>query len=60
MLAVSLMIGVGRGRGTGSGNWHSSKTVSTEIGEIELSIPRDRRGDFGPVTVPKHERRLTS
>lgn len=47
------------GRGSGnSRNGYSSKTVATEIGEIELSIPRDRNGSFAPVTVPKHVRRL--
>lgn len=48
---------VGRGSGN-SRNGYSSKTVSTEIGEIELQIPRDRNGEFVPVTVPKHVRRL--
>jgi putative transposase len=47
------------GRGSGnSRNGYSSKTVATEIGEIELAIPRDRNGSFAPVTVPKHVRRL--
>jgi putative transposase len=47
------------GRGSGnSRNGYSSKTVATEIGEIELSIPRDRNGEFTPTTVPKHVRRL--
>src|SRR3954468_14970406 len=34
------------------------KTVRTEIGEVELRVPRDRRGTFEPVTVPKYQRRL--
>ena len=34
------------------------KTVTTEIGEVELRIPRDRQGTFEPVTVPKYQRRL--
>jgi putative transposase len=47
------------GRGSGnSRNGYSSKTLSTEIGEIELQIPRDRNGEFTPTTVPKHVRRL--
>lgn len=25
---------------------------------MELSIPRDRQGDFDPVLVPKHQRRV--
>ena len=30
----------------------------TEVGEVELAVPRDRAGTFEPVTVPKHQRRL--
>ena len=32
--------------------------MTTEIGEVELRIPRDRQGTFEPVTVPKYQRRL--
>jgi putative transposase len=47
------------GRGSGnSRNGSYAKTVATEIGEIELRVPRDRNGSFDPVTVPKHVRRL--
>lgn len=47
------------GRGSGnSRNGSSPKTVSTEIGDVELHVPRDRNGTFEPVTVPKHTRRL--
>jgi putative transposase len=42
----------GRGRGN-SRNGHSAKTVLTDDGEIDLSIPRDRAGTFEPVLVPK-------
>ncbi|MFN8221741.1 MAG: IS256 family transposase [Gaiellales bacterium] len=34
------------------------KTVITEIGPVELRVPRDRAGTFEPVTVPKYQRRL--
>jgi len=34
------------------------KTVTTEIGEVELRVPGDRQGTVEPVTVPKHQRRL--
>ena len=30
----------------------------TEIGEVELRVPRDRQGTFEPMTVPKYQRRL--
>ncbi|WP_420431788.1 IS256 family transposase [Candidatus Poriferisocius sp.] len=47
------------GRGSGnSRNGSSPKRVTTEIGEIDLRVPRDRAGTFEPVTVPKHRRRL--
>jgi putative transposase len=47
------------GRRTGnSRNGHSKKTVLTEEGELDLSIPRDRAGTFEPQLVPKGERRL--
>jgi putative transposase len=47
--------------GRGSGNSRDGgydKTVTTEIGEVELRVPRDRQGTFEPVTVPKYQRRL--
>lgn len=34
------------------------KTVASEIGDIELAIPRDRNGTFTPMLVPKGTRRL--
>ena len=47
------------GRGSGnSRNGSTPKTVTTEIGEVELLVPGDRAGTFEPVTVPKHRRRL--
>jgi len=41
-----------------SRNGTFSKTVSSEIGDIELAIPRDRDGTFTPMLVPKGGRRL--
>lgn len=37
-------------------NGASDKTVTTEIGEVELRIPRDRKGTFEPTVVPKYQR----
>ena len=34
------------------------KTVASEIGDIELAVPRDRHGTFTPMLVPKGARRL--
>lgn len=41
-----------------SRNGTSAKTVATEIGDLELAIPRDRNGTFTPMLVPKGSRRL--
>jgi putative transposase len=41
-----------------SRNGSSKKTIQSEDGALELSIPRDRNGSFDPVLVPKHQRRL--
>jgi putative transposase len=47
------------GRGSGnSRNGSYAKTVTTEIGQVEVQVPRDRNGTFSPVTVPKGVRRL--
>jgi len=47
------------GAGTGnSRNGSYPKTVTTEVGPVELRVPRDRAGTFEPVTVPKYVRRL--
>jgi putative transposase len=47
------------GRGTGnSRNGYSAKTVTTGTGKLRLSVPRDRKGEFEPRIVAKHQRRL--
>lgn len=48
---------IGRGSGN-SRNGSYPKTVTTDVGQVELQVPRDRQGTFDPVTVPKHVRRL--
>ena len=40
-------------------NGHTKKTVRSDRGEIELSVPRDREGDFEPVIVKKHQKEVT-
>lgn len=48
-----------RGRREGNArNGFYDKTVTTEIGEVDLRVPRDRQGTFEPQTVPKYQRRL--
>ena len=45
----------------GSGNHrngHTAKTVKTELGEVAIRSPRDRRGTFEPRLVAKRQTRL--
>ena len=42
-----------------SRNGYSKKTVKTELGEIDLDIPRDRNGEFQPQIIPKYQRNIT-
>jgi len=45
--------------GGNSRNGSRSKTVLTEVGPVELSVPRDRDGSFDPQIVKKRQRRLS-
>ncbi|MBO0511091.1 transposase [Streptomyces beijiangensis] len=46
------------GAGTGnSRNGTSRKRVLTDVGAVDIEVPRDRRGSFDPQIVPKHARR---
>ena len=47
----------GRDKGN-SRNGVRSKTVLTEVGEVEIEVPRDRDGSFDPKIVRKRQRRL--
>jgi putative transposase len=47
----------GRNKGN-SRNGVRSKTVLTEVGEVEIEVPRDRDGSFEPKIVRKRQRRL--
>jgi transposase-like protein len=44
--------------GENSRNGTRSKTVTTEVGPVELEVPRDRDGSFAPKTVRKRQRRM--
>ncbi len=64
-LAVELTEHLGYERhaidGHHSGNSRNGtypKTVTTEVGQVEVAMPRDREGTFDPVLIPKGERRL--
>ena len=44
--------------GSNHRNGYSRKTVLTENGQIDLEIPRDRRGTFEPQLIAKYQRRF--
>jgi hypothetical protein len=44
--------------GDNSRNGKRTKTVITEVGPVDIEVPRDRASSFAPVTVPKRCRRL--
>jgi putative transposase len=45
--------------GGNSRNGHRAKTVLTDTGPVEISVPRDRESSFAPKIVAKRQRRLT-
>lgn len=44
---------------TNSLNGKSKKTVTSEYGEQEIAVPRDREGAFEPLVVKKHQSNVT-
>lgn len=38
-----------------SRNGHSSKTLRTSFGDVDVSVPRDRKGEFGPQILKKNQ-----
>jgi putative transposase len=44
--------------GGNSRNGVRAKTVLTEVGPVDIAVPRDRDASFAPATVPKRVRRL--
>jgi putative transposase len=56
-------LGYGKGDAAGRGvpnsrNGSTRKTVLTEVGPVEVEVPRDRAGTFAPALLPKGERRV--
>ena len=41
-----------------SRNGHSAKTMKTSFGEIDIDVPRDRKGEFEPQLVKKQQTSL--
>ena len=46
------------GVGANARNGTRAKTVTTDVGPVELEVPRDRDGSFTPQVVRKRQRRL--
>ena len=42
-----------------SRNGHSQKTLHTSYGDMELDIPRDRKGEFEPQIIKKYQNTIT-
>jgi transposase-like protein len=40
-------------------NGHSTKSVRSDYGEVELEVPRDRDGEFEPLIVGKRQKSVT-
>ncbi|WP_174520863.1 transposase, partial [Alicyclobacillus acidiphilus] len=38
-----------------SRNGHSHKSITSEYGEVNISVPRDRKGEFDPLIIKKHQ-----
>ena len=42
-----------------SRNGHSSKTMHTSYGDMDVAIPRDRNGDYEPQLIKKYQNTVT-
>jgi len=42
-----------------SRNGYSSKTIKSEFGEVDIQVPRDRKGEFEPKIIPKYQRNVS-
>lgn len=42
-----------------SRNGYSEKTIKTSFGDMEISVPRDRKGDFDPQLIKKQQTTLS-
>ncbi|WP_034429453.1 IS256 family transposase, partial [Caldisalinibacter kiritimatiensis] len=40
-------------------NGYTQKKVKTNYGDMQINIPRDRKGEFEPVVVPKNVRNIS-
>jgi len=42
-----------------SRNGYTPKTLKSEFGEVDIQVPRDRKGEFEPKIVPKYQRNVS-
>lgn len=42
-----------------SRNGYTPKTLKSEFGEVEVQVPRDRKGEFEPKIIPKYQRNIS-
>lgn len=42
-----------------SRNGHTTKRLKSSVGEVSISVPRDRKGEFDPQLVKKHQTSLS-
>ena len=42
-----------------SRNGHSKKTMRTSYGDMDIAIPRDRKGVYEPQLIPKYQNTVT-
>ncbi|WP_420834605.1 transposase [Acetivibrio clariflavus] len=42
-----------------SRNGYTPKKIKSEFGEIDIQVPRDRKGEFQPKIIPKYQRNVS-
>ena len=48
------------GESTNTRNGYSKKTLKASLGEVPISVPRDRQGQFEPQIIKKYQRNVSS
>jgi|GEM_PF-2756307 len=56
-LGYSKYSSIGKSK-SNSRNGKTSKTIKGKSGEMTITVPRDREGEFEPQLIPKHQRRF--
>jgi putative transposase len=40
-------------------NGHNKRTVLTELGDVDIKVPRNRNSDFNSIVIKKHQKNVT-